>query len=67
MTIISVVGDMNWKNVGFESRVVEALSELPVRMISYGGSNYGVSILIRSEDKVRALKLLSKHLFQEEI
>ncbi|CQB88001.1 aspartate kinase [Chlamydia trachomatis] len=67
MTIISVVGDMNWKNVGFESRVIEALSQLPVRMISYGGSNYGVSILIRNEDKVEALKLLSRHLFKEEV
>lgn len=36
MTIISVVGDLNWKNVGFESQVIEALREIPIRMISYG-------------------------------
>ncbi|MDD7437633.1 MAG: aspartate kinase [Bacteroidales bacterium] len=67
MTIISVVGDMNWKNVGFESKVVEALQNIPVRMISFGGSNYGVSILVRSEDKVESLRLLSHHLFNEEV
>lgn len=32
-------------------------------MISYGGSNYNISFLIRKEDKVRALRMLSYHLF----
>ena len=36
MVIIAVVGDMAWDNVGFESRVIEALEDVPVRMISYG-------------------------------
>lgn len=65
MSIISVVGDLNWKNVGFESKVIEALQDIPVRMISYGGSNYGVSILVRNEDKIESLRLLSYHLFHE--
>ena len=38
MVIICVVGDMEWSNVGFESKAVEALRNIPVRMISYGGS-----------------------------
>lgn len=65
MTIISVVGDLNWKNVGFESDIVKALEEIPVRMISYGGSNYNVSMLVRREDKEMSLKLLSQHLFYQ--
>ena len=63
MVIIAVVGDMAWDNVGFESRVIEALEDVPVRMISYGGSNYNISILIKAEDKVRALRALSAKLF----
>ena len=63
MVIIAVVGDMSWDNVGFESKVVEALEDVPVRMISYGGSNYNISILIKAEDKIRALKALSAKLF----
>ena len=63
MVIIAVVGDMAWDNLGFESRVVEALEDVPVRMISYGGSNYNISILVKAEDKVRALKALSAKLF----
>lgn len=63
MVIIAVVGDMSWDNIGFESKVVEALEDVPVRMISYGGSNYNISILIKAENKVRALKALSAKLF----
>ena len=63
MVIICVVGDMKWDNLGFESSVVEALKDVPVRMISYGGSNYNISLLIKKEDKIKALKALSAHLF----
>lgn len=63
MVIIAVVGDMAWDNIGFESKVVEALENVPVRMISYGGSNYNISILVKAEDKIRALKALSAKLF----
>ena len=63
MCIICVVGDLDWQNVGFESRVTEALHEIPVRMISYGGSNHNISFLISASDKKRALQALSDHLF----
>ncbi len=63
MVIIAVVGDMKWDNLGFESRVVDAMADVPVRMISYGGSNYNISMLVKKEDKVKALQSLSKHLF----
>jgi len=54
---------MPFENVGFQARVVSALSEIPVRMISYGGSNYNISFLIKSVDKKRALNALSAALF----
>ena len=63
MCIICVVGDMDWENVGFESRALEAMKDIPVRMISYGGSNYNISFLVKGEDKARALRSLSKCLF----
>lgn len=65
MTIVCVVGDLEWHNCGHAARAVAALSDIPVRMISYGGSNYNVSMLIRKEDKVEALKRLSKALFNQ--
>lgn len=63
MVIVCVVGDLEWDNVGFEARIVYALKDIPVRMISYGGSNYNVSLLIKAGDKKRALQALSDHLF----
>ena len=63
MVIVCVVGDMKWDNLGFESRVVHAMSDVPVRMISYGGSNYNISMLIKADDKCRALNALSAQLF----
>lgn len=63
MCIICVVGDLDAQNVGFESKATEALKEIPVRMISYGGSNHNISFLISAEDKKKALQSLSDHLF----
>ena len=65
MCIICVVGDLDWSNIGFETQVMDALKNIPVRMISYGGSNYNISFLIREEDKKRALQSLSDMLFSD--
>ncbi len=64
MVIICVVGDLEWHNRGFEARAVAALADIPVRMISYGGSNYNISMLVHKDDKLRALRSLSKALFE---
>ena len=65
MCVICVVGDLDWSNVGFETRVMDAMKDIPVRMISYGGSNYNISFLIKEEDKKRALQALSNELFKK--
>lgn len=63
MCIICVVGDLDWSNVGFETLATDAMKNIPVRMISYGGSNYNISFLVRESDKKRALQCLSDTLF----
>jgi len=63
MAIICVVGDLEWHNCGFETRVLDALGDIPVRMISYGGSNYNISLLVRQSDKVAALRALQTTIF----
>ena len=65
MCIICVVGDLDWNNLGFESLATHAMKDIPVRMISYGGSNYNISFLIKEADKKRALQNLSKELFKQ--
>ena len=63
MTIICVVGDLRQENKGFETLACEALRDIPVRMISYGGSNHNISFLIHKDDKKATLQALSKVLF----
>lgn len=63
MVIVCVVGDLEWENVGFEDSIIHAMKDVAVRMISYGGSNYNVSLLVKASDKQRALQALSDHLF----
>ena len=66
MCIICVVGDLDWSNLGFETLATDAMKDIPVRMISYGGSNYNISFLIRGADKKHALQSLSDKLFNQE-
>ena len=51
------------QNVGFEAKALDAMRDIPVRMISFGGSNYNISFLIRECDKKTALQSLSDMLF----
>ncbi|MDE6867129.1 MAG: aspartate kinase [Muribaculaceae bacterium] len=66
MCIVCVVGDMEWTHAGFEAKALDAMRDIPTRMISFGGSNYNISFLIRAADKKRALQSLSQNLFNEE-
>ncbi len=65
MCIICVVGDLDWSNLGFETLATDAMKDIPVRMISYGGSNYNISFLVKEQDKKRALQNLSDKLFKQ--
>ncbi|MHB8260753.1 MAG: aspartate kinase [Bacteroidia bacterium] len=62
-TIICIVGNVSFDKSGYAQKVFNALSEIPVRMISYGGSENNVSVLIKSKYKKQALQALNKGLF----
>ena len=64
MCIVCVVGDLTSQNVGFESLSMEALKQIPVRMVSYGGSAHNISFVIAEADKKRALQALQNTLFK---
>lgn len=63
-TIVCVVGDFAADKHGFAARVLEALKHIPLRMISYGGSNYNISLLLGDSNKVEALRSLHHRLFE---
>ncbi len=62
-SIVCVVGQFLQHDTGNIVRVLEALSDVPIRMISYGGSKNNVSLLVNEADKTRALQLLNDALF----
>ncbi len=66
-TIICVVGDFRPGRTGSAPEIFEALDSIHLKMISYGGSPHSISLLIDTKDKTDSLRLLSKHLFSEEI
>lgn len=65
LSIVCVVGDFIAENKGVINRVTNALCSVPLRMVSYGGSNNNISLLIQTKDKKEALKALSDSLFNK--
>lgn len=64
-SIICIVGDFRTERTGSAPEIFEALNTIPLKMISYGGSPYSISLLIDTKDKISALRLLNKHLFDQ--
>jgi aspartate kinase len=62
-TIVCVVGDFRTERTGSAPEIFVALNTIPLKMISYGGSPNSLSLLIDTSNKIEALRLLSKHLF----
>ncbi len=62
-TIICVVGDFGAEKHGYAARVLEAVKHIPIRMISYGGSDHNLSLLVQTTDKIEILRSLHNRLF----
>lgn len=62
-TIICVVGQFFADKSGIAIKILEALRDIPVRMISYGASEHNVSILVDTKHKNQALEALNEGLF----
>jgi aspartate kinase len=62
MSIVCIVGDIIRQETGFASRVFNALDGIPIRMISYGGSRYNISVLVPTTHKKSTLQTLSDKL-----
>lgn len=63
LAIVCIVGSVSFDESGYAQRVFSALSQIPIRMISYGGSQNNISVLVKSEYKKQALQALNKGIF----
>ncbi len=62
-TIVCIVGSFKQAKQGYAVKIFDALKNIPIRMISYGGSENNVSILVESSRKKETLHALNKGLF----
>jgi aspartate kinase len=65
LSIICIAGDLAQNKKGITSSIFNGLKDIPIRMISYGGSNYNLSFLVKTSDKVAVLNILNQSLFAE--
>ena len=63
-SIVCVVGDFGAEKHGYAARVLDSIKHIPVRMISYGGSAYNISMLISTDHKTEALRSLHNRIFE---
>jgi aspartate kinase len=61
--IVCVVGNQVAEMKGAIQSVMDSLVDIPVRMVSFGGSKHNVSILIDAQYKMQALKNLNEGVF----
>lgn len=65
LSIICIAGDLAQNKKGITSAIFNGLKDIPIRMISYGGSNYNLSFLVKTTDKISVLNILNQGLFPE--
>ena len=64
LSIICVVGDFITERNGIAAQIMNAISDIPLRMVSYGGSENNITFLMDTNHKGQALQALNQHLFQ---
>ena len=62
-TIVSIVGNEIAKTDAILKKLFDAINEVPVTMVSYGGSPHNISLLLPSAYKTKTLQLVNKGLF----
>jgi aspartate kinase len=62
-SIVCIAGTELVNRPAIMKQVGDALGSIPLRMISYGGSNYNISLLVDTRRKNEVLNLLNKGLF----
>jgi len=66
MTIVSIVGDLNYRNGNEDypiSEILNAIKGIPFKMISFGGSTSSISFIIKREEKEKTLNVLNNNIF----
>jgi aspartate kinase len=64
-SIVCIVGDFIAEETGSAAKIFAAVKDIPIRMISYGGSRHNISVLVKTSVKKQMLQALSNNLLNE--
>jgi aspartate kinase len=63
-SIICIVGNFMADKAGIALKVMNAMRDIPIRMIAYGASEHNISLLVDTKHKNEALNALNEGLFK---
>lgn len=61
--IVSIVGNEIAQTPEVLKKLFDSIADIPVRMVSYGGSHHNISILVPASSKIQTLQLLNRGVF----
>ena len=61
VSVVHIIGSMQWKKMPGESEIIQAIRDIPVLFLSYGGSDHCFTLSVHNQDKERLIDSLSQH------
>ena len=63
MSVIHIIGSLHWKRTQVESHIMDTIKDIPVSLISYGGSDHCFTLSVHTTDKNKLINSLSRQFF----
>ena len=63
MSVIHIIGSLHWKRTQVESHIMDTIKDIPVSLISYGGSDHCFTLSVHNTDKNKLINSLSRQFF----
>lgn len=63
MSVIHIIGSLHWERTQVESHIMDTIKDIPVSLISYGGSDHCFTLSVHTTDKNRLINSLSRQFF----
>jgi len=66
MSVIHIIGSLHWERTQVESHIMDTIKDIPVSLISYGGSDHCFTLSVHTTDKNRLIGSLSRQFFESQ-
>ncbi len=64
MSVVHIIGSLDWRRIQVESNIMNTIKDIPISLISYGGSNHRFTLSVHTRDKNRLIDSLSEQFFK---